>query len=43
MDLAFSLDITTAFYGPINYAKNLGVNEDEILDSKEKIDAYFLN
>ena len=43
MDLAFSVDITTAFYGSINYARNLGVNEDEILDSKEKIDAYFLN
>lgn len=43
VDLAFDPDLSVAFKGSIALAKAVGVPADEILDSKEKIDDYFLN
>ena len=40
---AFSLDPIIAFSGSIELAKSLGVPTDEILDTKEKVFAYFMN
>ena len=42
LDRAFTTEITTAFLGSAEYAKRIGVPNDEILDSKIKIDKYFL-
>lgn len=43
IDLAFSPDVIIAFNGSIELAKIVGVPTDEILDSKEKIEDYFMN
>ena len=40
---SFNPDIKLSFEGSINLAKYLGVPTEEILDTKEKIDDYFLN
>ena len=42
LDKAFVPDIRIAFAGSIELAKLMGVPAEEILDSKEKIDTYFL-
>ena len=39
---AFAMDVRVAFAGSIELARTIGVPFDEILDSKEKIDNYFL-
>jgi hypothetical protein len=41
--IAFSEDIEAAFSGSIRLAASMGVNSDEILDTREKIDAYFIS
>ena len=41
--MAFSEDAEAAFSGSIRLAKSMGVNSEEILDTREKIDAYFLD
>ena len=43
LDRAFSPDLRTAFYGSVELAKEMGVLKDEILDTKEKVAAYFLD
>lgn len=46
MDLlnrAFAPDVRVAFVGSIDLAKACGVPADEILDSKEKIDSFFMD
>lgn len=43
VDKAFDADVMVAFDGSIELAKEVGVPEDEILDSKEKISSYFLD
>ena len=43
LDRAFSPDIETAFSGSIELAREMGVPEDEILDTEEKILAFFLD
>ena len=43
LDRAFSPDIRMAFVGSIELAKELGISDAEILDTKEKIDSYFLD
>lgn len=43
LDRAFAPDIHAAFDGSIEFARELGVPEDEILDSREKVLSYFLN
>ncbi len=43
LDRAFAPDMRIAFRGSIELAKELGVPEDEILDSKEKIISYFMD
>ena len=43
MTQAFSPDIEQAFVGSIELAKDFGVPDDEILDTKEKVSAYFLD
>lgn len=40
--LAFSMDVNIAFNGSVNLAKELGVNEKQILETKSQIDNYFL-
>lgn len=40
---AFSPDVEAAFVGSVALAASLGVAADEILDSEEKIDAFFLD
>ena len=40
---AFSPDVETALNGSMNLAKSMGVPTEEILDSKEKIAAYFVD
>ena len=40
---AFSPDVAEAFDGSIALAKELGVPSDEILDSREKIQSFFLD
>ena len=43
IDRAFAADIRIAFDGSIDLAKQMGVADDEILDSKEKITSYFMD
>ena len=43
LEKAFSPDIDEALNGSVELAKSLGVDEDEILDTKEKAFAYFLD
>ena len=43
LDKAFAPDISLAFEGSIELAKSCGVPTEEILDSKDKVTAYFLN
>ena len=43
LDKAFAPDISLAFEESIELAKSCGVPTDEILDSKDKVAAYFLN
>ena len=43
LEVAFSPDIATALAGSVRLAKSLGVSEEQILDSDEKIKDYFLN
>lgn len=43
LEKAFSPDINAALEGSIELAKSLGVDEDEIIDTKEKAFAYFLD
>lgn len=43
LNRAFAPDIRVAFEGSIDLAKSCGVPVDEILDSKEKIAAYFMD
>lgn len=40
--LAFSMDVNLAFHGSVNLAKELGVNKEQILETKSQIDNYFL-
>ena len=42
MDRAFAPDIRIAFEGSIELARLTGVPYEEILDTPEKIDEYFL-
>lgn len=42
LEKAFSPDVSVAFEGSIQLAKEMGVPIEEILDSKSKIDDYFL-
>lgn len=39
---AFSMDMNQAFNGSVNLAKELGVNDNQILRMKDQIDNYFL-
>jgi len=43
LDRAFAPDIRLAFVGSIELARQIGVPEEEILDTKEKITSYFLD
>ena len=43
LDTAFAPDIHIAFSGSVELAKLMGVPYEEILDSPEKIEDYFLN
>ncbi|MEU1550866.1 hypothetical protein [Nocardia sp. NPDC005745] len=43
LERAFSPDAQVALVGSVALAMGLGVASDEILDSDEKVDAYFLN
>ncbi|MFE3545799.1 hypothetical protein ACFXK0_22790 [Nocardia sp. NPDC059177] len=43
LDRAFSPDVQVALIGSVELATELGVASDEILDSEEKIDAFFLD
>ncbi|MFI6869137.1 hypothetical protein [Nocardia sp. NPDC050406] len=43
LERAFSPDVQVAIVGSIELAVELGVASDEILDSDEKVDAYFLD
>lgn len=43
LELAFSPDINICFKGSIDLAITMGIPIEEILDSKEKIDDYFMN
>ena len=43
LDRAFAPDIRIAFAGSIELAKQIGVPEEEILDTKEKIVSYFMD
>ena len=43
LDRAFSPDIQAAFSGSVELAKEMGVPTDEILDTREKVFAYFLD
>ncbi len=40
--MAFSTDVNLAFHGSVNLAKELGVNKEQILETKTQIDNYFL-
>lgn len=40
---AFSPDVRVALAGSVELARELGIASDEILDSDEKVDAYFLD
>ncbi|MEV0080527.1 hypothetical protein AB0H58_29310 [Nocardia neocaledoniensis] len=43
LERAFSPDVEVAFVGSVALAASLGVAADEILDSEEKIDTFFLD
>ncbi|MGK8485746.1 hypothetical protein [Nocardia asiatica] len=43
LERAFSPDVQVALIGSVELATELGVASDEILDSDEKLDAYFLD
>ena len=43
LERAFSPDVQVALVGSVELAAELGVASDEILDSDEKVDAYFLD
>lgn len=43
MPRAFSPDIQQAFEGSVDLAKEFGVSSEEILDSKEKLNAFFMD
>lgn len=43
LERAFSPDVQVALVGSVKLAAELGVASDEILDSDEKVDAYFLD
>lgn len=43
LERAFSPDVQVALVGSVELAVELGVASDEILDSEEKVDAYFLD
>ncbi|MFC4127214.1 hypothetical protein [Nocardia rhizosphaerae] len=43
LERAFSPDVQVALAGSVELAVTLGVASDEILDSEDKIDAYFLD
>ncbi|WP_336087327.1 hypothetical protein [Nocardia sp. SSK8] len=43
LERAFSPDVQVAFAGSVELARQLGVAANEILDSEEKVDAYFLD
>ncbi|MGQ4619903.1 hypothetical protein [Nocardia sp. R7R-8] len=43
LERAFSPDVQVALVGSVELAVELGVASDEILDSDEKVDAYFLD
>lgn len=43
LNRAFAPDIRIAFKGSIDLAKQAGVPQDEILDTQEKIESYFLD
>lgn len=43
LDRAFAPDIRMAFMGSIELAKEMGVSDAEILDTKEKIDSFFVD
>ena len=43
LDKAFAPDISLAFEGSIELAKSCGVPIEGILDSKDKVTAYFLD
>lgn len=43
LELAFSPDIDICFKGSIDLAISMGVPTEEILDTKEKVDDYFMN
>ncbi|MGW5440244.1 hypothetical protein [Nocardia asteroides] len=43
LERAFSPDVEVAFVGSVALAAALGVAAEEILDSEEKVDAYFLD
>lgn len=40
--LAFDIDVNKAFFGSIQLAREIGVNEEQILKTKTDIDLYFL-
>lgn len=43
LEKAFAPDVQIAFIGSVELAAELGVASEEILDSEEKVDAYFLD
>lgn len=43
LERAFSPDVQVAFAGSVEFARDLGVAPDEILDSEEKVAAYFVD
>ncbi|MFE7797960.1 hypothetical protein [Nocardia sp. NPDC057440] len=43
LERAFSPDVQVALIGSVELAAELGMASDEILDSDEKVDAYFLD
>ncbi|WP_245665614.1 hypothetical protein [Nocardia sienata] len=43
LERAFSPDVQVALVGSVELAAELGVASDELLDSDEKVDAYFLD
>lgn len=43
LERAFSPDVRVALVGSVELAAALGVASDEVLDTKEKVDAYFLD
>ncbi len=42
LEQAFSIDVASALDGSVELAKRVGIPHSEILDSKEKIQAYFM-